>query len=312
MCDFFPVSGDEIRNWDGRDAGFLLKLDSHGIFPGNGEDAESFRARLLTEYNYIQSVNDPDSQKKDKIILWQSEDRKDKLEVRNQDRIDKNLFLPAWEKTRELYDFSVDYVPGFYLFEKVGLLWGGCSIYDDESQMKVFLLRPAFRNKNRFLIYSRDELIAHELCHCARQVLHDHKIEEYFAYQTSSSPLRRYIGNCFIKSSDALIFLLPALMLPIAQAVKNFIFQSLPIWPFTLLIIASISYFLIRNQHSRNVIAKAKRNLAPYSSKPEAILFRSDFSELKKLSISFEKYYSSLSPIRKTIIDALLNKNPHN
>ena len=77
-------------------------------------------------------------------------------------------------------DFAIDYVPGFYLFEKVGLLWGGCSIYDDETEMKVFLLRPAFKNKKRFLIYDRTELIAHELCHCARQVLHDHAIEEFF------------------------------------------------------------------------------------------------------------------------------------
>ena len=309
MCDFFPVSRNEICEWNGENADFLLKLDAHGIFPSAAENAEDFRTRLLIEYDYVQKIKIDSEKNSDTIILWQSADAKDKLEVRKKDNIDKNLFAPAYELTRELYDFAIDYIPGFYLFDKVGLLWGGCSIYDDETQMKVFLLRPVFKNKKRFLIYSRDELIAHELCHCARQVLHDHQIEEYFAYQTAISPLRRYIGNCFIKSSDAILFLLPALLLPIAQIIKNYFFTALPILPFWLLILCTVGYFLLRNQYSRSIIAKASRNLAEITSKPSAVLFRSEFSELKVLSKSFEKYYSNLSPMRKIIISALIQKN---
>ena len=302
MCEFFPVSRYELENESFENTDFLLKLDSHGLFPAPGENAEDFRARLLKEYTFTEKT----AAQSDRITLWESRDSKDKLTVRNSDRIDKELFAPAWEMTQEMYGFAVDYVPGFYLFDKVGLLWGGCSLYDDETEMKVFLLRPAFKNKKRFLIYDRTELIAHELCHCARQVLHDHAIEEFFAYQTSKSVLRRYIGNCFIKETDALLFLLPSILLLLAQSVKNFLFASLPIFPFWLFLAIIMLYFFIRNQHSRSIITKARKNLQNISSKPEAILFRSTLAEAKIIGKSFDEYFNALSPIRKTVISKYL------
>lgn len=305
MCDFFPTQRELIEQKNLTDKDFLLMLDSHGIFPAPEESEEEFRKRILQEYNYTADI----SSQKEKILLWQSSDGKNKLEVNENNRIDRELFTPAYELTKNLYGFAADYIQGFYLFEKVGLLWGGCSIYDDETQMKVFLLRPAFKKRKRFLIYDRTELIAHEQCHCARQVLHDHAIEEYFAYQTAKSPLRRYIGNCFIKESDALLFLLPALMLPAAQIIKNFIWHSLPILPFWIFLAAVLSYFLIRNQRSRNIIKKARKKLLPSASNPDAILFRSTLAELKILGNSFEEYYSQLSPMRKIIIDSYLNSD---
>lgn len=306
MTDFFPASRDEILNWDGEDAEFLFKLNSHGIFPAPLENAEDFRQRLLKEYAYVQKISDEAVQKNSKIILWQTPDGSDKIEVRSDAVIERELFEPAFEITRNLYDFAIDYVPGFYLFEKVGLLWGGCSIYDDETEMKVFLLRPAFRNKKRFLIYDRTELIAHELCHCARQVIHDHDIEEYFAYQTSRSLLRKYIGNCFTKEFDALLFLLPALLLPIAQTVKSFVWTPLPLLPFWGFLGGVLGFFLFRNQKCRNTINKARKNLQKISGNPEAVLFRSTLGELKKLNVSFDEYFNSLSPMRKKIIGKYL------
>ncbi len=302
MCDFFPFNKETLETEDFTNQEFLLELDSHGIFPAAGESDEKFRARLLKEYEYVESVNSAN----EKILLWQSDDGKDKLEVREIDRIEKELFEPAWELTRNLYGFAVDYVRGFYLFDKVGLLWGGCSLYDDETQMKIFLLRPAFRNKKRFLIYNRTELIAHELCHCARQVLRDNDIEEYFAYQTAESPLRRYIGNCFIRESDALLFLLPSLLLLIAQIIKNLIWPALPLFPFWLFLGITLAYFIIRNQRSRSIVNKARKQLAPIASNPEAILFRSTLAEMKILGKSFDEYFAALSPMRKIIIKSYL------
>lgn len=303
MCDFFPVQREIIEHQDLTDKDFLLMLDSHGIFPAPSESGEEFRQRILLEYDYAADINS----QKEKILLWQSSDGKNKLEVNENDRIERELFAPAYELTQKMYGFAADYVQGFYLFEKVGLLWGGCSIYDDETQMKVFLLRPAFRKKSRFLIYDRTELIAHEQCHCARQVLRDHAIEEYFAYQTAGSPLRRYIGNCFIREFDALLFLLPALLLPVAQIIRNFIWHKLPIFPFWIFLAAVISYFIIRNQKSRNTVKKARKKLLHLTVNPDAILFRSTLAELQILGKSFEEYYSQLSPMRKIIIDSYLN-----
>lgn len=306
MADFFPATKDEIVEWDGENADFLLKLNEHGIFPAPEENPEDFRLRLLKEYDYTGKISNFMQSSADKIILWENSDKTDKIEVRKDALIARELFEPSMDITRKLYGFAIDYVPGFYLFEKVGLLWGGCSIYDDETEMKVFLLRPAFKNKKRFLIYGRTELIAHELCHCARQVLKDHAIEEYFAYQTSGSYLRKYIGNCFIKESDALLFLLPALLLPTAQAIKSFFWNPLPILPFWLFLIGVLGFFLIRNQKCRNTVSKARKNLQKISDFPDAILFRSTLNELKKINSSFDEYYNSLSPLRQKIIKKYL------
>ena len=83
MTDFFPASRDEILNWDGEDAEFLFKLNSHGIFPAPLENAEDFRQRLLKEYAYVQKISDEAVQKNSKIILWQTSNGSDKIEVRS-------------------------------------------------------------------------------------------------------------------------------------------------------------------------------------------------------------------------------------
>ena len=104
---------------------------------------------------------------------------------------------------------------------------------DPDEYFSVMLLRNAFRKHRRFLNYTRDELLAHELCHSVRQSLMEITLEEYFAYRTSKSPIRRYLGNCFIRDIDALFFVLPMLMLPIVEILKaaEFFTSYGLIWP---------------------------------------------------------------------------------
>lgn len=207
------------------------------------------------------------------------------IKVRNSDRIDDAIAAEAAETTRQLYDFTVDYVPGFFLSGEVGLLWGGCLIGDNETHLSVFLIRGIFKKKQKWLFYNRRELMAHELCHAAHQILDDCRTEEYFAYQTSPSRLRRYLGNCFIHSYDAILFVVPPMILLLAQVLQFMWLPHLPVWPFWALAAIYPLFLFVRNQLSRNEIIRAKQNLSQLDfNKTTAILFRLTSPEISEIA----------------------------
>jgi hypothetical protein len=153
---------------------------------------------------------------------------------------------------------------------------------DPDEHFSVMLLRNAFRKHRRFLNYTRDELLAHELCHSVRQSLTEITLEEYFAYRTSKSPVRRYLGNCFIRDIDALLFVLPMLLLPVVEILRAVRFPEFPTWPFWILALLYPAKLLIRNARSRAVVNRARAALKSCNVRQvEAVLFRSTLDELK-------------------------------
>ena len=188
------------------------------------------------------------------------------------------------QKTLSLYKFENRRVPGFFLSIKVGALWGGCMIGDPDNGSAVMLLRSAFRTHSKWYVYERQELLAHELCHAMRQSLNDVRLEEYFAYQTSGSWLRRYLGNCFIREIDALLFIFPTLILLGATVFREFSRMTFPLWPFWVFAALYPAFLLVRNFSSIHVVKKAERKLKSFGiASPSPILFRCTFEELKAL-----------------------------
>lgn len=261
-----PEQLEEIAALDGR--GFLITAD---------ETAGDFLQRVADTGKVYEEFE---------AVLAESGKVKvfDLFEVSAGCRIAPELADEAAQITEDLYGFSVRHVPGFYLTKQVGLLWGGCLIGDPERNFAVFLLRDAFRKKQRFLNYRREELLAHELCHSVRHVLDEPTLEEYFAYQTSPSPLRRYLGNCFISDRDAWGFLLPVLLLPAAELLRALWNPDFPSWIFWILAVVYPLFLLCRNFHSRRVVSKARRVLQSAGVKRvEAVLFRCTRDELEMI-----------------------------
>ena len=181
------------------------ELDGAGFLPRRGESAEQFFRRVETILG-IHREFEAELAAAGEVGVYG-------LQLRSQDRIPDEIIGEAEEVTDRLYSFRTRHVPGFFLSRDVGLLWGGCMICDPDHPLSVFLIRGAFRKRQRWLFYNRRELLAHELCHSMRQSLEEITLEEYFAYQTSPSRLRRYLGNCFIREYDAIWFVIPALLL---------------------------------------------------------------------------------------------------
>lgn len=256
----------------------LVALDAQGFIPGENESVEEFSARVIrTRKILVEFEKELVSREKVRVF--------DSFEVSSVDRIAPELVGEATEKTWDLYRFSIRYVPGFYLTEKVGLLWGGCMIADVENDFSLFLLRNVFRKKRKFLNYCREELLAHELCHAARAALQDPVLEEYFAYQTSPSKLRRYLGNCFISERDAYLFLIPVLLLPVAEFIRFRYLPGFPVWIFWLVALIYPAYLLIRNAVSRMQVKRAGKNLQRAGIKHiSAVLFRMSYPEIKEFA----------------------------
>ena len=265
-----------------------VELDGAGFLPRRGESAEQFFRRVETILG-IHREFEAELAAAGEVGVYG-------LQLRSQDRIPDEIIGEAEEVTDRLYSFRTRHVPGFFLSRDVGLLWGGCMICDPDHPLSVFLIRGAFRKRQRWLFYNRRELLAHELCHSMRQSLEEITLEEYFAYQTSPSRLRRYPGNCFIREYDAIWFVIPALLLLLAQVAQSFWLPGLPVWPFWPVALAYPAFLLIRNGISRRLVKRAAKKLAAFGvEKPSAVLFRLDRGEIRRIGAmerpgEFEQY----------------------
>ncbi|MBE6388458.1 MAG: hypothetical protein IKD29_10855 [Lentisphaeria bacterium] len=252
-------------------------LDAAGVIPGAGETCEAFFSRAQRSFDVQRQLFNALTLNGKEMIF-------DGIEIELDRKVDDALLENSRELTEKLYSFRVEHIPGFFLSGSVGPLWGGCLIGDPDLDLAVFFLRNAFKDREKWLFYNRTELGAHELCHSARVAVNDPELEEYFAYQTSSSKLRRYLGNCFIRDWDAILFVLPALLLPIAQFFQMMFYPRMWILPFWIIALIYPCYLLFRNQRARNKVSRARKVLLNCDvSKADAVLFRCTPGELEEI-----------------------------
>ncbi len=251
----------------------LAELDRAGFLPADGQEMGTFfdrAAEIRSEYrNFICKIA------KDDVFAQ-------KCGLKNCEPIPRKCIAEAAEITAGLFGFSCDHAPGF--FSAVGGLWGGCTICDPELPLPYFLLRKDFSRRKKWFCYRRDELLAHELCHIVRAPLADDDLEEYFAYRTSYSALRRWCGDIFSSSFQTLIFAVLALSLPVVQAVKSFWLAGFPVYIFQLGFAGFILYLAAVTFGRHRLVGKAEKKLAAAGIKsPLAVLFRLKKCEIREL-----------------------------
>jgi len=257
----------------------LAYLDSLGFLVGTDEKFSDYRQRLLSLYDALSEFERKLEQAEDDIEIF------DGLKVEKGKRIPRDIVNEAGEVTENYYAFSINWVPGFFMSRDIGLLWGGCAITDTERILTVFLIRSSFARKRKWFIYDRRELLAHELCHAARNVVNDNSLEEFFAYQTAPRRIRRYMGNCFIYKLDAILFLLPVMILLGAQLLLTFGSFNFAIWPFWILAFLYPAFLLLRNNFARMIFFRACSKLLAFGFVDAlAILFRCDWNSIKEIS----------------------------
>ena len=267
----------------------IAELDAAGFMPAPGEEQECFIRRaesILERHREFDRRLDESG----RLTVFGS------VEVSLDEKIDPAIIAGAGDVTWRLYRFRTEHVPGFFLSRSVGLLWGGVLIGDPDECFSFFLIRNSFRAKEKWLFYRRTELFAHELCHSMRMELKETSLEEYFAYQTSPSALRRYLGNCFIRDIDAILFVLPTLLLLAATLARDFFLPRLPLGVFWVLAPVYPAFLLIRNALSLRVVRRAAKKLAAFGvTDVLPVLFRCTREELVRLGAladapAFDRY----------------------
>ena len=267
------------ENWsvDWDDPNTPYELDSHGLLAAPGETLESFAARidelLRTRARFDLCTDERGGSESLEAEIG--------FKVGAVEPIGTEIIAEAADKTEKLFGFRADWVPAFFPTRGLGLLWGGCTVITD-SGFPVFFLRRGFRS---WFIYRRDELLAHELCHAVRGCLEDEPYEEHFAYMTSDSAFRRWTGNCFRREWDAIAFLIPVVLLLVAQIVVYTGLLRLPIWPFWILAFAFPAFLIARNIPDRRTFFAARSKLEKNGfANPDAAVFRMTADEIRTLA----------------------------
>ena len=284
----------------------LVELDAMGLLVAPGETLQLYKERQTALFNHLDQIYS-ELEESGTVTLF------DWITLERDRRIPPEIMDEAAIINETYYGFKIDWVPGFFLSKSLGFLWGGCAISLPEDHLSIFLIRANFAKQKKWLIYRRDELISHELCHIARLPLGDRSFEELFAYRSSPSAFRRYMGNCFQYSIDAVLFIVPFFLLLSAQICQQFLNLTwLPIYPFWILAGAYPLFLMVRNQLIRNRFFKAKRKLEVIGvNNAMAILFRSTKSEIVEMSKTdnIQRYIDnkSNSELRWKIIDKRFN-----
>lgn len=266
----------------------LIKLDREGFFPAEGESDLDFVRRV-------------DEVKKSVARIYSDLKRTGHAEhldckLSFLDLIGETIIREADAVTDENFSFCHPAGIGFFHSGKVGWLWGGCTFFSADEPPALFFLRRDFAKKNKWHLYRRDEILAHELCHVVRQSIDDPGMEEYFAYRTSFSAFRRACGDLFNSWIESLIFLLFVLALPAAQFIKAFILPEFPVqifWSGFAIFIAVISF---RTYRRHRLVASAIEKLQSFGvAKPLAVLFRLRSVEIARVAkLRDEKAWQNL------------------
>ncbi len=278
----------------------LIKFDSHGLPPAPGEDFPEYAQRMSRLAGALDELEKELSGKKTFEVA-------PGIKIAGNARLPQKIYSEALTITEKLYKVSPDWVPGFFANESFGAMWGGCALSDPQSNLVLFIIRKVFSGKKRWLFYRREELMAHELIHAAHQALNEIQFEEYFAYRSAFSPLRKFFGGCFIYKFDAMLFLLPIMLLPAAQACYIFRLIDLPMWIFWMIAAIYPLFLTIRCTYNNLIVARARKFLQQNNiADPDAVLFRMTSEEISLLA---GKIMPQGSDLRWRIIRRFMKKN---
>ena len=273
-----PFSEENLLQAASGNIDTLAAYDANGFLLGADESAEDFVKRLrLFQAN---------RQKLEEALQKDGKYDAEGIIITPNDRIPNTLFAKIAEHTKRLYRFQIDWVPGFFIDPSFSLLFGGCAFCSYPDFFTMFIIRRTFKTQEKWLIYNRDELLAHELCHVARIALLSEEFEETFAYQTSSSSFRKLIGGIFRKQTDSFMFLGVTFILLFAQILRTQWIHTMPIWPFWSLVGLVFAWLLIRHAFHCRRLGIAQRHIAELFGTDNAlpVMFRCTDEELHRFA----------------------------
>ena len=268
-----PLTDRQIQQAATGDLDALCELDARGLIPAPGESAANYAARLerlRTDLAEMETELAETAQVKLETFCFAAASR-----------IPETVFGEAHAQTEQLFAFRADWVPGFYVSPRFSWLFGGCAYSFHPDLFTVFIIRQNFAVQDKWFLYSRRELLAHELSHVARTSIDSTRFEERFAYMTGETGFRRHIGGAFHQPSDVFL-MLGTLFLQMTQIS---LVPRLPIWPFWLITLGFIAHLALRHvQDGRRLERALNRLRTAFGNNARAVLFRCTDAEVVELA----------------------------
>lgn len=195
----------------------LLKYNRQGIIPGPHETESGFQERVEACLKLKETLRSKDL---GFPFLANSQENGEPLQE-------------AFQLTLPLFDIAPSWVPIFYSSDKLPF-WQAASTwifkFKEEGPLLAFLqLRNKFKNSSKSFIYSREEILSHELAHACRMSFHQPKFEELLAFQTSPYLFRKWLGPIVQEPWEPVVLIL-LLMGALLLDVSLFFFNISPIF----------------------------------------------------------------------------------
>ena len=272
-----PLTDLQIQQAATGDLDALCDLDARGLIPAPGESAESYAGRLERLRTDLVEMETE--------LAQTAEVKIEQFRFAAASRIPETVFGEAHAQTEQLFAFRADWVPGFYVSPRFSWLFGGCAYSFHPDLFTVFIIRHSFAAKDKWFLYSRRELLAHELSHVARTSIDSTRFEERFAYMTGETGFRRHIGGAFHQPSDVFLMLGTLFLLLGAQMTQISLLPRLPIWPFWIITLGFIAYLAVRHVQDGKRLERALNRLrAKFGGNARAALFRCTDAEVVELA----------------------------
>ncbi len=198
----------------------LLSLNHQGLIPGPKETEGDFLARS----HYCLNL-------KANLSLNTNQDLLYNLPFVKFDSPIESLPTDSLETITSLFDIHPSWVPLFFDNKGLSFWEGGCTWIFQPKMKKVtgaFLqLQASFRKHPFYLyLYSRQELIAHELAHVGRMSFEEPRFEEALAYQTSASTFRKKSGALIQNPWESRLLVFILILILIGDLMTSTLFPS--------------------------------------------------------------------------------------
>lgn len=226
----------------------------------------------------------------------------------------------ALEKIKVLYDAKPDWIVAHYDNKGLTFFQGAATwiVGQDGLRIPLIQLRKSFDSGSLLKLYSREEVLSHEMVHAMRMQFDEPKFEEIFAYKTSRRLYRRLLGPLFQKPWEATLFLL-LLLIPIATEVYA-VFYPEHSWVFWLSGMPALfgAWLLGRLVFYQFVLHRALKKLRPILKQPQkawAVALRLSDREIFRVAFSkmeqFRDWVSEQKTARWVLLSGKFFKKKH-
>ncbi|WP_201456465.1 hypothetical protein [Chlamydia sp. 17-3921] len=155
-------------------------------------------------------------------------------------------------RIQEIFDICPSHLQILYSNEGLDVWEAGCT-WILENQVTIQLRKPLYKASRWLGIYSKKEILAHEIVHAVRMKFREPIFEEVLAYQTSSWAWRRFWGPLFRNSGESY-----ALFLSVTIGVGITLWQ--PFWGFATILMLPI-FFSVRLMLVQSYFRRAMRKI---------------------------------------------------